>query len=529
MLEKKFGVNHPALLPIPLTRVLIDILHLQLRICERFLLCFGRSWLLKASPADRFSFFSFSSIFFPFKFFLFFFFFAVAQKKLSNSTTSLKIAEFRLWNWMKNQVCLKWRHCTLEMQSHIWKLRCLSWWPHLGLLRVVLGIYFASAWKSCGAGRSAKNKWRLLALCDLFFRDQLQRNFFKIASRDPSRTILCSGPRLVSGAHKFGSFQRKCHSLHSYYDCSCSFAADDPPQSCNLFPTRSGALDGKTASHLFATHKQADFKVKGIACRAKASHVNRKNLAPPHHSGSKKHEGQSNEEWQRKAEEEELERRISLSSTKLNKKNILIILLFVLISEMSTTACLCEVFLNGSKSCTLAIPTLVKRKMLQCDLDHANIGNFCLQNSDLFEITKHTLCQVNQSRGWGDMNLGASIPEELGSNRNHFLLSPHGDWGVWKKNFDSFDPTIVRKWMLNCFPRGEPFLHLFSEETESFSKDILNGVFCHCWTKKKKKISSLKVKWCHFGKEKETSGKRVGLEGRFWMDLLEANSKFEGN
>jgi len=81
MLEKKFGVNHPALLPIPLTRVLIDILHLQLRICERFLLCFGRSWLLKASPADRFSFFSFSSIFFPFKFFLFFFFFCCSTKK----------------------------------------------------------------------------------------------------------------------------------------------------------------------------------------------------------------------------------------------------------------------------------------------------------------------------------------------------------------------------------------------------------------------------------------------------------------
>jgi len=43
--EKKFGIKYPALLPIPLNRIIIDVLHLELRISERFLLAFGRAWI----------------------------------------------------------------------------------------------------------------------------------------------------------------------------------------------------------------------------------------------------------------------------------------------------------------------------------------------------------------------------------------------------------------------------------------------------------------------------------------------------
>jgi len=55
--EKKFGIKYPALLPIPLNRIIIDVLHLELRISERFLLAFGRDSIAPYLTPQRFSIF----------------------------------------------------------------------------------------------------------------------------------------------------------------------------------------------------------------------------------------------------------------------------------------------------------------------------------------------------------------------------------------------------------------------------------------------------------------------------------------
>jgi len=51
--ESSFGVKLPALLPIPLSRIIIDVLHLEIRVSERFLLVLANSWIDNVESEKR--------------------------------------------------------------------------------------------------------------------------------------------------------------------------------------------------------------------------------------------------------------------------------------------------------------------------------------------------------------------------------------------------------------------------------------------------------------------------------------------